>query len=202
MADEEIQDLELSLQKDELYSGQEASTEMDTNAPAEAEAAKQAAPVRKKKAAGTAAPKTPGVARTPRDLATVDAKFFVLEGDVASMDQATLDANKAAVLSTIPSQKKIAEKFENLFASLSVGKQPSVYVVQAFKLLDAKKSVTSADIVAAFKGAYAQGTAMSQSGQIMNLFATVKIATRTKNALVLNEDSAIAALIRTAIAKP
>ena len=33
---------------------------------------------------------------------------------------------------------------------------------------------------------------MSQAGQIMNLFDVVKIATRTKNTLVLNENSVVA----------
>lgn len=198
IADEEVQDLELQLEREEAYNEQDggASADMNTEAPAQAQAAK---------AATTKAPRAPkaaGVPRTPRDLATVDAAFFVLEGDAADMDQAALDANKAAVMSTVPTQKKIAEKFENLFSALSVGKQPSVYVVQAFKLLDDKKTLTSTDIVASFKGSYKQGTAMSQAGQIMNLFDVVKIAKRTKNTLVLNENSVIAERIRTAIAKP
>ncbi|MER9176230.1 hypothetical protein NKH72_21880 [Mesorhizobium sp. M0955] len=197
IAEEEVQDLELSLEREEAYNDQEGgvSADMNTEAPAQAQAAQAA-----KKPAR--APKAAGVARTPRDLATVDAAFFVLEGDAATMDAAALDANKAAVMSTVPSQKKIAEKFENLFSALSVGKQPSVYVVQAFKLLDAKKTLTSTDIVASFKGSYKQGTAMSQAGQIMNLFDVVKIAKRTKNTLVLNEDSVVAERIRTAITKP
>ena len=60
----------------------------------------------------------------------------------------------------MPKQNKIAEKFENLFQQLGNGKLPSVYVVQAFKLLESKKSVTSADIVADFKTTYKQGTAV------------------------------------------
>ena len=99
-----------------------------------------------------------------------------------------------------PAQVKIAEKFENLFTALSVGKAPSTYVMIAFKLLDEKKTVTSADIVAAYKASgLGEGTARSQSGQIMHLFATVEIATRVGQTLTLNASSTIADRIRKVI---
>lgn len=202
LADGEIADLDLQLAKDEVYEEQEAKSDTDMEAPAAAAAAQAANPPKKGKAAGAKKSATPAAPRTARDLNSVDASLFVLEGDAAAFDQAQLDANKATVMGTIPAQKKIAEKFENLFTSLAAGKQPSVYVVQAFKLLDEKKSITSADIVASFKGSYKQGTAMSQSGQIMKLFDTVKIASRTGNKLVLNDNSTVADRIRQAITKP
>lgn len=63
----------------------------------------------------------------------------------------------------------------------------------AFKLLDEKKTVISADVVGAYKASdLGEGTARSQSGQIMHLFATVGIADRSGQSLTLKGDSTIA----------
>ena len=71
----------------------------------------------------------------------------------------------------------------------------------AFKLLDEKKSATSADIIAAYKASgLGEGTARSQSGQIMHLFHVVGIADRANQVLTLKEDSKIAERLR-AVAK-
>jgi hypothetical protein len=198
VGDDELRSLEISMERDEAY--QEQTSELEANA----EAAKTAQAERKKnpvkvsrKSAGA---KTAGTSRTSRDLNAVPAEMFVLEGDVAAMSDEDKDAAKVATLALMPTQKKIAEKFDNLFCALAAGKQPSVYVVQAFKLLDEKKAISSKDVVASFKGRYSQGTAMSQAGQIMNLFATVKIATRAKSDLTLNENSVMAQRLRDVIA--
>lgn len=187
----DIDELEMSIDRNEGYASQES--EMDVaEKPADAVAAAKNTP-----AAST--PRTPRAAsapRTPRDMASLDAKVFILEGDASTMEASELEANKTAVMGAVPSQKKIAEKFENLFAALNAGKQPSVYVTQAFKLLDEKKTLTGTDITAMFKVSYKQGTAQSQSGQIMTLFEAVKIATRQKNTLVLNDNSVVAERLR------
>jgi hypothetical protein len=192
---EELRDLELASVRDEAYEEQESKVDTAASVTETTEAAKSAKTTKVVKA------KAAGVPRTPRvDLASMDAFNFILEGDADSMSDADKDAAKTATLALMPKQKKIAEKFENLFQALSAGKLPSVYVVQAFKLLDSKKTMSSADLVAHFKGSYKQGTAMSQAGQILNLFDTVKIATRSKNSLTLNADSVLAARMRNAIA--
>ncbi|MBA8881637.1 hypothetical protein [Phyllobacterium myrsinacearum] len=175
-----------AIDREAHYEEQESEIAVDTLAEKADKTAKKA------KAPKTPrAPKAPAVPRTPRDLASIDPSAFVLEG--APED---LDANKATVMAAVPSQKKIAEKFENIFAAISVGKQPSVYVVQAFKLLDDRKELTASDLTSSFKLRYKQGTAMSQSGQIMKLFEVLKIATRDKNKLTLNANSVIASKLR------
>lgn len=190
----DIEELEVALDRDENYSAQESEVQTAENA-SETIAAAKAKP-QKRTASASSTPRAPATPRTPRDLASLEAQHFVLEGDASAMSQEDLDKNKAAVLAAVPAQKKIAEKFENLFIAVAMSKQPSVYVKQAFKLLDEKKTVTSADIVGMFKGSYSQGTAQSQAGQIMTLFAAVKIADRAKNTLTLNANSVIAGKLR------
>ncbi len=186
-----LDDLEMNIDREEGYVAQESELSIAENPTATVAKAKSQA--------GSSAPKAaraPAMQRTPRDMASLDPKVFVLEGDAGSMDAQALEQNKAAVMAMVPAQKKIAEKFENLFAALHAGKQPSVYVKAAFKLLDEKKTITGADITTMFKASYSQGTAQSQSGQIMTLFATTKIATRQKNTLVLNDSSVVAQRLR------
>jgi hypothetical protein len=140
-----------------------------------------------------------GAPRTPRDLNAIDAKHFELTIG-STVDP---EANKAAVIALLPKQKKIAEKFENLFQSIAAGKKPSVYAMVCFEALEKAGTVTQADLVAALRAAskrsgasYSEGTARSQAGQIMNLFDTVKIATRTKQTLERNPNSQVAAALR------
>jgi len=180
-----LRDLELNLERASVYEAQ-TSTPVDPAAVAE-----QKAKSTKPRPAATGAP------RTPRDVNAVDAGVFVLEGDPATMDDAAKEAAKTATRALIPVQKKIAEKFDNLFTSLSVGKPPSTYVMIAFNLLDEKKSVTSADIIGAYKASgLSDGTARSQCGQIMHLFNVVKIAGRAGQTLTMNPASTIAERIR------
>lgn len=64
-------------------------------------------------------------------------------------------------------------------------------------MLDEKKEITGAELTAAFVATgYGVGTAASQSGQIMNLFSTLGIVTRTGRTAKLNEKSAIAEKMR------
>lgn len=138
-----------------------------------------------------------GAPRTPRDMATVPADCFVLSGDVSSMSDADKNAAKTAVMATTPGQKKVAEKFEHLFHAMQAGRAPSVYVMTAFAALEAKKELSSAEIVAAFKtSGVGEGTARSQSGQIMVLFPVLGIADRAGKSLKLRADSNIAEYLR------
>jgi hypothetical protein len=194
LADDLLRDLDIGL---EVIEGYEATEAGDTVDPDAAKAAKKAD--KPAKAAKAPKEKKEGAVRTPRDVSTVAPEFFALTEPAADAD---LEAIKSATMALKPTQKKIAEKFDNLFTSLSVNKAPSTYVMIAFGLLDEKKSVTSTDIVAAYKAAdLGEGTARSQSGQIMNLFATVGIATRAGQVLTLNADSKIAQRIRSLPAK-
>lgn len=152
--------------------------------------AASAEPEQVKKARAPKDPNKPKVARTPRSAIgdLPDTAFEITVG---------APADKAAVLAATPAQKKVAEKFENLFISLNAAKEPSRYVVTAFKLLNAQKSVTSMDIVGAYKTeGLGDGTARSQSGQIMALFDVVGIADRAGSKLTLRADSAVAAKLR------
>ncbi len=187
LASEELADLDLALAKNELYGEQKSASVATTELPAPTAAKAKG----QRKAAAT------GVTRTPRDISKVADEFFVLTGDPATMSADDLKAARDATMALMPAQVKVAEKFDNLFTALSVGKEPSVYVMVAFKLLDSKGSMTSADIVGAYKASgLGEGTARSQSGQIMNLFATVKIADRSGQTLTLRSDSKLSERLR------
>lgn len=194
LADDLLRDLDISLEVQESYNAQEgtaADPKGNTEKAAAAKKASKPAKAPKEKKAKADGEK---VARTPRDINTVASEFFALTEPAAGAD---LDAIKTATMALKPAQVKIAEKFDNLFASLSVGKAPSTYVMIAFQLLDDKKSMTSTDLVAAYKASgLGEGTARSQCGQIMALFAIVGIADRASQVLTLRADSKIADRIR------
>lgn len=169
--------LDVEIEKEKAYDAQEVTTTDVT--PAE--------PAKPAKAAKEKAEKKE---RTPRDI-------NALPDDVFTVSKSA-PADKAAVIATRPNQKKVAEKFDNLFQSLAAGKRPSVYVMACFDALVAAGEVKSTDLVATLKATsskkgsgYSEGTARSQAGQIMNLFATVGIAVREKQTLKINQDSAI-----------
>lgn len=196
LADDLLRDLDIGLEIAEAY----AESLPDSADPAGAKAKKASHkpdlsdPASKAKVVRAKKERKDGEARTPRDISSVAPEFFAL---TEPADDADLEAIRAATMALKPEQKKIAEKFDNLFTSISVGKAPSTYVMIAFKLLDEKKECTSTDIVAAYKAAdLGEGTARSQSGQIMNLFATVGIAQRTNQQLKLRADSKIAERLR------
>jgi hypothetical protein len=103
-------------------------------------------------------------------------------------------ADKTATLALRPTQIKVAEKFDNLFCSLHAKKVPSRYVVTAFNLLKKMGTMTSADLMNAYRAENLNdGTASSQAGQIMVLFNAVGVADRQRQTLKLREDSVIGA---------
>lgn len=175
--------------KAKAYAEQESTTTLDPAA-AEAAAAKVADGTAKpKKAKGEKKEKaTTGVSRTKGSVTDLPTDAFVLVSADADGD---LDANKAAVLALRPSAKKIAEKFDNLFLAMSAGKLPSVYTVEVFKALRAS-ALGSTEIVKALETAgYSLGTSRSQAQQVIQLFQTLKIATKNEGKLVLNPDSVL-----------
>lgn len=194
-----LRDLNAEIVKEEIYAEQASEVgDVSTEKPA-----KKAKSFKKSRATGS----TP-VTRTPRDLASIAPEVFVLEGDVDAMSDDEKEAAKKATMLLTPKQKKIAEKFENLFTALAAGKKPSTYIVQAFKLLDQNGSMGMSDLIALYKTpgsksdteGYNHGTAASQAGQIFTLFDAVKIATRTKSTLTLNKGSVVAERLRAVIA--
>lgn len=147
------------------------------------------------------------VAKT-RDLSALAPSTFVLTNDPDfDRTETDLDLIKTNVLARRPAQKKIADKFDNLFQSIAAGSKPSVYVMACFAVLAAKKTITQSDLVVALKATsskkgagYSEGTARSQAGQIMVLFDLVGIATRVKQSLTLNPMSRVANVLKTMMA--
>lgn len=189
LADDELRDLDLAIDRQEAYAEQE-SLAIGTVAPP-APGTGKTKTTRKTKVVGAGDPKVPTV-RVERDLKDVPAEFFVLEGAPAD-----LEANKLTTIALLPTQVKIAEKFENLFVNLAAGKKPSSYTMQAFMLLEAHGTISSADLIGAYKTAgLGEGTARSQAGQMLALFNVVGIAKRTGHSLTINPVSALAQRIR------
>lgn len=192
--DDTLRDLEFALERHEAYAVQTAVKSADPSAVAE----KKAAGPTKSRSSSSGAPSV------PRDLRAVPDEFFVLEGDLAAID---LPATRAATEALRPVQKKIAEKFDNLFTTISVGRLPSRYVVLAFELLNERGSFTSSDLIAAYRApgarsaseGYDDGTARSQCGQIMNLFSTLKLADRVGQTLTKNPKSILFDRIKSVI---
>lgn len=189
-AEVDIADLESDLTRAEVYADHEgdgAAIETVDKDQLEAAAKSKKAPKARKNAAPA----------KPKDLSSIDASAFVLDNTQkadCNGEADKLEANKQAVIATMPKQVKIAEKFENLFASIATGRAPSKYVTLAYERLKANGgTMTNTDLIAFYKASgLGDGTARSQSGQIMTLFDAVKIATRSGQTLKLNPDSLIA----------
>lgn len=181
----ELSSLDAAIEKQENYQLQAATNVVTVGAEA---------PVAKVKS------KTSRVASKPRivrDLSAVPAEFFVTIGDASGLNSATSEACKTAMLAAKPTQVKIAEKFENLFTSLAAGRAPYKYTMTAFAALSVTGSMSSADLIAAFRAqGVGDGTARSQAGQLMHLFAVVGVADRLKHTLTLRADSTIAQRLR------
>lgn len=137
-------------------------------------------------------------AKVERDLSVLPVEVFTLNGEDAD------EAGRAATIALRPTQKKIGEKFDNLFQSIAAGRKPSVYTMTCFAELYGRGEVTSADLVAALqkvtstfgknKGSgYNISTARSQAGQMMTLFSVLGIATRSEQTLTFNKNSTLAA---------
>lgn len=196
LSDDELRSVEASFVREEAYNEQESTVDTAAAAP-KGKKQKTEKAAKEKKEDGTPA------VRVVRDLNSLSPAIFNLEGDVPT-DPAELEAMKKETMALSPSQKKIAEKFENLFVSIANDRLPSTFIVQAFMILDREGSLSSADLVAAYKtkGAkspsegYNEGTSRSQAGQIMHLFEVVKIATRAKQNLTLNKKSTVALKLR------
>lgn len=139
--------------------------------------------------------------RSVHSLASVPAEFFVLEEDPSKLDQSRLDAIKDEVIKLRPLQTKIGEKFDNLFISLAAGREPSRYTKMAFAYLLEKGEATNGEVVKMYQDAgLREGTARSQTGQMMTLLSCVKIANRSGQTLTLLPDNTITNRLRDLLA--
>lgn len=190
LKDDDLQELNLSLDKASSYETQSSGPAIET---VERGAGSSAI----KKSANTS--KKASTPRVPRDLASIDAKHFVLKGDASKMTIQEVANAKAALIAATPKQVKVAEKMENVIQSIAADKKPSKYVMTIFGALDKMKVMTSTEVVAALKtSGVSEGTARSQSGQLMVLFPVLGVAIRDGQTLKLAEDSNIADYLRKA----
>ena len=130
--------------------------------------------------------------RAAHSLDTVPADLFVLDEDPAKLSQTELEEIKKNVIDLKPTQVKVAEKFTNLFISLANSREPSRYTRMAFTYLYDRGEVTSQDLVRMYQASgLREGTARSQTVQLMTLLSTVKIATRKNDTLTLLRENTI-----------
>lgn len=178
---DELAALQIAEVQAEVYQQADAGIAPETAvAPAEKPAKPAKAP-KEAKAPKAAAPKR------ERDLKALPDHVFqrwTNEGNAQA---------KADVLANPPKQVKIVEKWDNLFVSLHAGVKPSKFTVTGFHLLKVKGTMTTTDLVSVMRAeGLSEGTARSQTGQIMALFALVGIAHRAGQTLTLRTDSVIA----------
>lgn len=131
-------------------------------------------------------------ASTERDLSKIPPEQFQLEGDFTGL---VVDPSvKTDTLLLRPQQKKIGEKFDNMFISLNAGRLPSTFIVDALELLMTTGRIDNGSLVSLFSNAgYHIGTARSQAGQLLKLFEVLKIGkVAGKNTLAFNPISTIA----------
>lgn len=114
-------------------------------------------------------------------------------------EDAKLDADKlseliAARMAEIDkAPKKVAEKLVNAYAHLTTGGSLSVYTELALELILTKGEITSKDIFDRYLARpWSEGTARSQSGQLMQVLPMMGIAKREGQKLTLNRDSVMA----------
>jgi hypothetical protein len=96
-----------------------------------------------------------------------------------------------------PRQKKVAAKFDNLLNSLADNHRPSLYTLEAFRVLDAKGRVTQAELRNIFTlDGYSDATAKAEANQTAMLFKAVGIAMQVNDNLWIVKDSEIAKRLR------
>lgn len=193
VAEGDLQALEQQIQRDEIYAAQESS---ETPEEIKGENEKKPRP-QGGVSSSTATSAGRSASRAVRDLSSVSPEHFVLTGDASSMTDEDLATNKAQVIGLRPAQVKVAEKFDNIFTAKASGRAPSKYTMIAFSLLEKNGTVTGTEITAAFTASgLADGTARSQSGQMMALLPAIGVADRNMKSLTLRSDSNIAAYLK------
>lgn len=145
-------------------------------------------------------PSTIGLSRTEALAHLSGAKFDDLlltlrtHTALSDEDKMTVRTDLLAEIEILP--KKINEKVQNLFSHLSRGVALSNYTRIAIALLMNTGELTSKSLKEAYIARhYGDGTASSQTTQMMKLLPVLNIARKEAGKLVPNTDSAILALI-------
>lgn len=173
-----------------------AIEEMNENSEHHPEGAQTPAAQTKKKAPVTKRISTAGMAKSEA-LATalgdkLDTLLMVDSDDLALPADEQFD-KRIALLERIDGlPKKIGEKATNLFAHVSKGAQLSNYTKIAINLLAANGEMTSKQLKDTYLARpYSEGTASSQTTQLMNLLPALGIAKKEAGKLVVNPTSTL-----------
>ncbi|ATW58035.1 hypothetical protein CNR34_00102 [Pseudomonas phage nickie] len=173
-----------------------AIEEMNENSEHHPEDAQTPAAQTKKKAPVTKRISTAGMAKSEA-LATalgdkLDTLLMVDSDDLALPADEQFD-KRIALLERIDGlPKKIGEKATNLFAHVSKGAQLSNYTKIAINLLAANGEMTSKQLKDTYLARpYSEGTASSQTTQLMNLLPALGIAKKEAGKLVVNPTSTL-----------
>lgn len=162
----------------------------------EAELAPEAAPAEtvkpKSRAGGSAKPSEALKVR----LGGIEAVQSTL---IHKPEDAALDADKLSELIALrmaeldKAPKKVAEKLVNAYAHLTSGGSLSVYTELALEMILTKGEITSKDIFDRYIARpWSEGTARSQSGQLMQVLPMMGIAKREGQKLTLIRESVLA----------
>lgn len=177
-------------------SNPELNVEPVTQAPVAETPAAAATPAEPKKTR----PSIIGLSRTEALAHLSGAKFDDLlltlrtHTALSDEDKMTVRTDLLAEIEILP--KKINEKVQNLFSHLSRGVALSNYTRIAIALLMNTGELTSKSLKEAYIARhYGDGTASSQTTQMMKLLPVLNIARKEAGKLVPNTDSAILALI-------
>lgn len=160
----------------------------------------------KKKAPATKRISTAGMAKSEA-LATalgdkLDTLLMVDSDDLALPADEQFDKRIALLEKIDGLPKKIGEKATNLFAHVSKGAQLSNYTRIAINFLLANGEMTSKQLKDTYLARpYSEGTASSQTTQLMNLLPALGIAKKEAGKLVVNPTSTLFPLL-TKLAEP
>lgn len=159
--------------------------------------------------AAAAAPAEPAKSTTPKRISTVGmkrsealtkalgsrvAEYLTLNMADLSLSEAEQASKRDEFLNQLDTKTpiKIQEKVLNLFSHIAGGGNLSNYTEQAIALLAKDGELTSKTLKDAYLAhPYAEGTASSQTTQMMHLLPMVGLASRNGNKLTANPDSVL-----------
>lgn len=152
--------------------------------------AEAAIAARESEAVEKPAPKATRVKREPIDLRTMVAELSDQNAALFS-DGGPADV-KADVIEAVTNEsaKKVIEKVVNYFKWRNGEAKLSVYTRIALEQLKSRERVSTAQLINAYENnpekPYSKGTASAQTGQMMKLLHSLRIATRDGSVLVAN----------------
>lgn len=124
------------------------------------------------------------------EMLTIDASDL----DLSDEDRFTKRFELLEAIDTLPI--KIGEKVANLFSHIAKGAALSNYTAKAIEHLNKEGSITTKSLKDVYLARpYTEGTASSQTTQMMKLLPILGIAVRSGNMLVVNEKSLLLPLL-------